>query len=73
MTSPHLVFLTKATVFVGVHPVHMSSKCPGWDWEAVGGAWRKEEGEERDEDGVKVRREREGRREGYKRKKGRGR
>ena len=42
MTFPHLVLLPKATVLVGVHPVHMSSKCPGWDWEAVGGAWRKE-------------------------------
>ena len=42
MTSPHLVFLPKAAVLVGVHPVHMSSKCPGWDWVAVGGACRKE-------------------------------
>ena len=42
VTSPHLVFLPKAAVFVGVHPVHMSSKRPSWDWVAVGGAWRKE-------------------------------
>ena len=60
MTS-HLVLLPKAAVLVGVHPVHMSSKCPGWDWVAVGGAWRKEGGGERR---LEKRGERETRREG---------
>ena len=44
VTFPHLVFLSKAAVLISVHPLHMSSKCSGWDWEAVGGAWRKEGG-----------------------------
>ena len=44
MTFPHLVFLPKATVLISVHPVHVGSKCFGWDWEAVGGALRKERG-----------------------------
>ena len=53
MTFSYLVFLPKATVLISVHPVHVSSKRSSWDWEAVGGALRKERsrgerGEERE-------------------------
>ena len=69
MTFPHLVLLPKATVFVGVHPVHMSSKRPSWDWEAVGGAWRKE-GVEREtrKERIEVKKRGEGDKEGENRR-----
>ena len=59
VTFPHLVFLSKAAVLISMHPLHVSSKCSGWDWEAVGGAWRKEGGRgERDKERERDRRER---------------
>ena len=73
MTFPHLVFFSKAAVLISVHPLHVSSKCSGWDWEAGGGAWRKEGGRgERDEEerGIEKKegRGRQGRREWRERK-----